>query len=107
MAEKLPLTVINRIMDRAEEISKSTPDECRNFTIMESPEYPDTLILRWTSIDVSDIERPVQCYLYECFNPDGTTTDCRISHKNQEAANQFFWGLKPRFQQTFCNDHKV
>jgi hypothetical protein len=106
--EESPLkgTTINRLMDRAIEINGSCPLHCRDFRIMVSPMREDALILRWTTIDLSDVERPLQCFHYECFNVDGTPQNCSVYYENQQEANAFFFSLKTLYRQDFANDHK-
>ncbi len=98
---------INKIMNRAIRINKECEAHCRDFTIMESSLHKNTRILRWTSIDISDVDRPVQCYRYECFNMDGTPQNCSIHYSNQEEANNFFMSLKPLYKQQFSIDHTL
>lgn len=104
---KLEPQVVQRIMDRAIEINKGCAEKCRDFQVMLSQKRENTLILRWTTIDISDIERPVQCYRYECFEMDGTPHLCSIHYANQEEANDFFWSLEPLYQQEYAIDHKL
>lgn len=99
--------VIQKIMDRAMDINKGCEERCRDFQIMVSTERKDTLILRWTTIDLSNIENPVQCFRYECFEMDGTPQLCSIHYTNQEEANAFFWSLEPLYKQQFAIDHKL
>ncbi|WP_346881280.1 hypothetical protein [uncultured Algibacter sp.] len=103
----LKVGVIQKIMDRAIEINKSCKEQCRDFQIMVSPKHENTLILRWTNIDISNIDNPVQCYRYECFKTDGTPQLCSIHYTNQEDANIFFWSLEPLHQQQCAIDHKL
>jgi len=67
----LKQSVIHKIMDRAIEINKACAAQCRDFQIMLSQKRKNTLILRWTTIDISNEDNPVQCYRYECFKTDG------------------------------------
>lgn len=94
-------------MDRAIEINKSCKEECRDFVIMTSGMRKDTLILRWTTIDLDDIERPIQCYHYECFSQDGSSQNCSVHYSNQDEANKFFWSLKRLYSQPFAIDHRM
>jgi len=98
--------VINRIMDRGITISKECQDTCRDFRIMTSPMRKDTLILRWTTINIDNPDHPIQCYRYECFESDGTPQFCSVNYANQQEANAFFWSLKTHYKQGFCNSHK-
>lgn len=66
-----------------------------------------TLILRWTTINIEDIDRPVQCYNYECFNRDGTSGHCGVNYDDQDQANDFFWSLETLYRQEFAIDHKL
>ncbi len=99
--------VIATIMDRAIAIQNDCREHCRDFKIMTSKEHNDTLILRWTTIDISDIDRPVQCYRYECFELNGTPQHCSIHYADQEQANAFFSGLATLYTQQFAIDHKL
>ena len=105
--EPLDVDIIQKIMDRAIEINKSCKERCRDFQIMLSQKRKNTLILRWTTIDMSNIENPVQCFRYECFEMDGTPQLCSVHYTNQEKANDFFWSLEPLYQQQFAIDHKL
>lgn len=105
MENALDRVVIKRIMDRAVEIHKQCPDECRDFRIMVSPMREATLILRWLTIDISDLDRPTQCFHYECFNLDGSSQNCSVNYSSQEEANQFFFGLETIYSQNFASDH--
>lgn len=98
--------VINRIMDRAIEINKQSKKHCRDFEIMISSERKEVLILRWLTIDISNIDNPVQCYHYECFELDGSPQLCSVYYSNQAEANAFFWSLKPLYKQQYAIDHK-
>ncbi len=104
---KLAKGVIQKVMDRAIEINNEYKVQCRDFQIMVSSKRKDTLILRWTTIDISNEDNPVQCYRYECFNMDGTSQRCSIHYANQEEANDFIWSLKPLHQQQYAIDHKL
>ena len=103
----LKQSVIQKIMDRAIEINKSCKERCRDFQIMTSPKHKNTLILRWTTINVSNIDNVVQCYRYECFKTDGTPQLCSIYYANQEQANAFFCSLETLHQQQCAIDHKL
>lgn len=105
--KKVPKTVIKTIMDKAIEINARCKEECRDFTIMVSPMRKNTLLLRWTTIDIEDIDRPKQCYRYECFHMDGSPQNCSVNYANQQEANDFFASLKKLHQQEFCIDHKL
>lgn len=105
--QSLDTAVIQKIMDRAIAINKSSKECCRDFQIMLSSKHKHTLILRWTSIDISNIENPKQCFRYECFEKDGTPQLCSIYYTNQEEANAFFWSLEPLYKQQFAIDHKL
>ena len=104
---KIKKAVIQNMMDRAITINKNDPQECRDFRIMTSPEHPDTLLLRWLTIDLSDLDRPIQKYQYECFELDGTTRGCSLLYTDQEEANIFFEGLTTLYQQQYAIDHKL
>lgn len=99
--------VINIIMDRAIEINKATSNQCRDFRIMISKIRPDTLILQWNCIDLTDFDNPKQCYRYECFDLDGTPQLCSIHYSNQEEANAFFWSLESIYHQQYAIDHTL
>ena len=107
MQKELNDTVIEKVMNRAIEISAACGDECRDFRIMVSPEKKDTLILRWIAINLDNVDKPVQCYQYECFNLDGISKNCSVNHSTQEQANKFSRSLKTLYKQTYCNDHKI
>ena len=107
MKRQLNKDVINKIMDRAIELNNSCNEHCRDFRIMESPDRSEVLILRWTTIDISNIDNPVQCYHYECFELDGTPQNCSIYYNNQEEANEFVFTLKTLYKQLFSIDHKT
>jgi hypothetical protein len=107
MKRKPEQTVIATMMDRALAIHRECKDECRDFRIMISPMRENTLILRWTTINLDDIEKPLQCYHYECFYPDGTPQNCSVNYANQEEANEFFWSLETLYKQDFACDHKL
>ncbi len=99
--------VITSIMNRGMLIDKNCREHCRDFKIMISKKHQNTLILRWTTIDIEDIDRPKQCYRYECFDMDGTPQHCSIHYANQEEANAFFLGLKTLHVQECAIDHKL
>lgn len=92
-------------MDRAIEINRACPDACRNFHIMESSMRPDALLLRWTAINLDDLDNPVQCFRYECFDRDGTPQLCSVNYADQSEAVEFYWSLNSLYHQTFCTDH--
>ncbi len=104
--EILEKKIVERIMNRAIEINDSCKEHCREFKIMKSTKHKNTLILRWLTIDVSDVERLFQCYRYECFDLDGKPQYCSIHYSNQEEANDFFNGLEPLYAQEYAVDHK-
>jgi hypothetical protein len=106
MEKDLETKIIDSIMDRALEIHNTCPDQCRDFRIMSSPLRKDTLILRWTAINLDNIDKPRQCFHYECFYPDGTPQRCSINYDSAEEANSFFWSLKTLYRQDFASDHK-
>jgi len=106
MKKTLNKKVIHKIMDRAVEIDKACGEQCRDFCIMTSEMKKDTLILRWTSIDISDPDFPVQRYNYECFHMDGTPQNCPVEFKDQREANEFSLTLVKHYKQIFCLDHK-
>lgn len=107
MQKPLDKDIICRVMNRAIQISRSCPEECRDFEIMQSPMREGILILRWTSINIENIDKPVQCYHYECFSPDGQSQHCSIHFSSQQEANEFFYSLQPLHRQQFANDHKL
>ena len=107
MPKKPEKKIINTIMDRAIGINSQCGEQCRDFRIMASPMRKNTLILRWTNIDIEDLDRPKQCYRYECFNIDGSSQNCSVNYTNQKEANQFFFSLETLHQQDFCIDHKL
>ena len=104
---KLAPKVVHALMDRGMIISKNSKDHCRDFRIMESQMHKKILILRWTTIDISDADRPKQCYRYECFDMDGTPQNCSIHYSDQEEANIFFQGLKTLYKQDYSIDHTL
>lgn len=99
--------VLQKIMDRAIIIDKNCNAHCRDFKIMESDQYPDTLILGWTSIDLDNHTHPAQCYHYQCFTMDGISQNCGIHYSDQSSANAFFESLKTLYTQSFAIDHKL
>ncbi|WP_179022123.1 hypothetical protein [Winogradskyella forsetii] len=103
----LKQSVIYKIMDRAIDINKACTAQCRDFQIMVSTMRKNILILRWTTIDISNIDNPVQCYRYECFKTDGTSQLCSIHYADQEEANDFIWSLEPLYHQQYAIDHKL
>lgn len=107
MEKQLEQSVINRMMDNAIQINKQCRQQCRDFSIMVSPMRKNTLLLRWTTINIDTIDNPVQCYHYECFNPDGTSQNCSVNYSNQQEANEFFWSLKTLYKQEFAKDHTI
>jgi len=104
--EILEKKIIERIMNRAIEINDNCKEQCREFKIMRSKRHKNTLILRWLTIELSNVERLLQCYRYECFDLDGTPQYCSIHYSNQEEANEFFKGLAPLYAQEYAVDHK-
>lgn len=107
MTNKIKPEVIEKIFDRAVEINSTCQLECRDFRIMASPSWNPTLILRWTTIDLTSIDNPKQCYHYECFHPDGTPQHCSVHYSDQKEANKFFLSLTTLYKQDFANDHKL
>ena len=106
MQKELEHKVIVAIMDRAIEINKQCPEECRDFRIMDSPMREKTLLLRWTTINIDDVDKPVQHFRYQCFHLDGTPQNCSVNYSNQREANEFFWSLRTFYKQEYCIDHK-
>ncbi len=104
---RISRAVIALIMDRAMLIDKDCNEYCRDFRIMVSEQHLNTLILRWTTIDISDIDRPIQCYRYECFESNGTPQHCSIHYSDQQQANAFFSGLETLHLQEYAIDHKL
>ena len=98
-------TIINKLMDRGIEIARQCPETCRDFRIMTSSMRKATLILRWTAIDLSDEDKPVQCFRYECFNVDGSPQNCSVHYASVTGANAFFASLVTHYQQDCCGDH--
>jgi len=93
-------------MDVGAQRSAQCSDHCRDFQIMLSPDFPNTLILRWTTINIEEIDRPQQCYRYECFNTDGSPRNCSIHYSTPPAANHFYEHLELLYHQSFAIDHK-
>lgn len=98
--------IVEKIMNRAIQIKDTCKEHCREFKIMKSKKHENTLILRWLAIDLSNGERLLQCYRYECFRTDGTPQYCSIHYSNQEEANDFFKGLETLYAQQYAIDHK-
>ncbi len=107
MKEGIDKRTVFKIMDRGAVIQQACKEECRDFRVMESPMRPCELILRWTTIDISDIERPKQCYCYECFDEQGEPQDCSVHYADNNEANEFFWTLRTLYQQDFAKDHQL
>ena len=107
MEGKLNDDVMQKVMDRAMLIDEDCPELCRNFKIMESALWPGSLILRWTTINLEDEDRPVQCFRYECFDEEGESRYCSIYYVNTQEANEFFASLKPLHTQVFSGDHQL
>lgn len=107
MKEGIDKQIVYKIMDRAAIVQQGCTEECRDFRVMESPMRPGELILRWTTIDINDIDRPLQCYHYECFDKKGEPQDCSVHYADNDEANEFFWTLKTVYQQDFARDHKL
>ncbi len=107
MEKQLDKAVIARIMDRAIEINRGCGEECRDFQIMVSDMKENTLILRWIAIDIEDIDRPLQCYGYECFNLDGTSGHCGVNYSDRQEAADFFWSLESLYRQEYAIDHRL
>ena len=98
-------SLIDPIMARAIEINQNCEEACRDFAIMTSRLWPDTLLLRWTTINIDNIDNPIQCYRYECFSKSGTPQHCSVHYSNQDEANVFFESLEPLYRQSFASDH--
>ncbi len=98
---KLTRKIIRNVMNRALEIDDNCPEHCRDFHIMVSKEHKKNLILRWRTIDISDPDRPLQQYRYECFDLKGNPQGCSIHYSNQEEANTFFEGLVHLYKQEY------
>lgn len=107
MQKQLSNETAHRMMDRAMEINRDCTEECRDFRIMISPMRSGTLILRWTTIKLDNIDNPVQCFHYECFNTDGASQHCSVNFQTQQEANEFFFSLETLYKQAFANDHKI
>ena len=90
----IPQDSIEKLMDEAVLIQKDCTESCFDFQIMTSRFHKNTLILRWVEVDISDVERPIQCYRYRCFHLDGTSQNCSIHYTNVEQANAFFKSLE-------------
>ncbi len=105
--QKIDQSVIHKIMNRAIEINESCKENCRDFIIMTATMRPDTLILRWRTIDISNEDNPIQHYRYECFKMDGTPQFCSVHYTNQEEANDFIESLQPLHHQKFAIDHTL
>ncbi|WP_027395062.1 hypothetical protein [Aquimarina latercula] len=105
--ENIAQHIINVIMTRAVQINKECREHCRDFRIMESPMHKKTRILRWTTIDISNVDRPIQCYRYECFDMDGTPQNCSIHYSDRQEANEFFLSLTTLYKQEFSIDHTL
>lgn len=105
----IPLSkgIIAKIMNRGITIEREYAHACRDFRIMTSPLYQNTLILRWTTIDITDIDRPVQQYHYECFDSDGTAQGCSIHYTDRPQANAFFESLETLYAQECAIDHNL
>jgi hypothetical protein len=106
MRKKLNEFIVHRMMSRAAEISGSCGDACREFKIMVSEKRPDTLILQWTSINIDNLDAPMQSYHYECFDQAGHSQNCSVNYKDQADANDFFRSLKALHHQTYSTDHE-
>lgn len=104
---KIEKRVIQRIMDEAIQLQKQSEDQCCEFTILTSHLHPQILILRWLSIDISNIDQPTQHYQYQCFYPDGSKHNCEIHYTNQEDTNAFFSSLQSHYQQPFARTHQL
>ena len=102
---ELTEAVIEKIMNRATEISGYVQQECFDFCIMTSHLKPGVLILRWTSVDLSNPDFPCQTFHYECFEEDGTPQNCSIyfDQSRQQEANEFFFSLVKLHSQDFCH----
>ncbi len=102
--KEIPQEVLEKLLHHGLTIARETQAYCRNFSILRSPLHKDTLILRWTTIDLEDVDRPLQCYQYHCFYPDGTSQGCSIHYDNQSQANAFFLGLELLYSQQCATD---
>ena len=98
---KISKEITQKIWDQAITIDKSCMESCFEFQIMTSKFHKDTLILRWIEVDISDVERPIQCYRYRCFNIDGSSQNCSIHYADQAEANAFFKSLRAYPTQEF------
>mgnify|MGYP006981762142 FL=1 len=94
----IPQDSIEKLMSEATLIQKDYTESCFDFQIMTSRFHKNTLILRWIEVDISDVERPIQCYRYRCFNLDGTSQNCSIHYTNREEANAFFKSLEAHYK---------
>ena len=94
----IPQDSIEKLMDEAVLIQKDCTESCFDFQIMTSRFHKNTLILRWVEVDISDVERPIQCYRYRCFHLDGTSQNCSIHYSNGEQANAFFKSLETHYK---------
>ena len=83
-----------KIVNRAKEIVKSCPLQCREFAIKRSVFYPDRLFLQWTRIDTCNLDRITSHYEWECFTLSGERLDEQLTHASQELANEFFVSLE-------------
>ena len=95
---------IQKLMGYGITIQKNCKESCFEFQIMTSPLFKDTLILRWLEIDISDIERPIQCYRYRCFDLDGTSQNCSIPYTHAQEANAFFKSLEAHYKLDFATE---
>ncbi|MGB3463949.1 MAG: hypothetical protein WBA74_01710 [Cyclobacteriaceae bacterium] len=99
--------VYKKILDHAPAIDTESLNLCRDFAIVRSKLRPSTLMLRWTSINIEDIDRPSQTYYYRCFNLDGSSQDCSVNYANQQEANEFFQSVEIVLKQRFAKDHLI
>ena len=90
----ISLEVKARIAERARQIIQHSAEECRDFSLHRSLLHPKTLILRWLSIDLYDIDHPHQCYLYECFDEQGSPLNCSIHYATITEAERFYNSLE-------------
>ncbi|MFC4633522.1 hypothetical protein ACFO3O_06365 [Dokdonia ponticola] len=97
----IPQDSIQKIMEGAVLIQKHCKESCFDFQVMTSRFHKDTLILRWVEVDISDVERPIQCYRYRCYHLDGSAQNCSIHYNNVQEANTFFKSLETHFRQDF------
>ncbi|UII32262.1 hypothetical protein LVD17_00225 [Fulvivirga ulvae] len=107
MAYSINSNIINRIMDHGRKLTKGCGTHCRDFRIMTSPMRKGTLVLRWTTINIDNPDRPVQCFRYACFDRRGKPLQCSVHYADNAEANEFFESLKTHYQQVFSNDHKL